>query len=76
MSKNVWTIRKLAHTREMLSTYANAYNYAVSRDKLPSARILGWIDYYNDACDEAPEVWKAFCLSINRGSHDAYDVMA
>lgn len=72
----VYTVECLEYVRKMLSKYANAYNDAVSKDKMPSRRILKWVDYYNDATDYAPDVWKAFCTKIGRGSHDAYDVMA
>ena len=73
----VYTVSCLVYVRSMLSKYANAYNDAASVGKLPSRRMLKWIDYYNEARDDNNAVWVAFCEKVGRvKDHDAYDVMA
>ena len=72
-----WTVEGLHYAREMLMKYANAYNNAMEKDRMPSVRLMKWFDYYEDARGEAPEVWKAFCAKVNRGTdHNAGDLMA
>ena len=72
-----WTVKGLQHTREMLIKYAHVYNNAMEKDRMPSTRIMNWVDYYENARNEAPEIWAQFCDKVNRDiDHNAGDLMA
>lgn len=73
----VYNVKTLAHVRSMLIKYAHVWNTAMTHERLPSNRMLHWFDYYNDARQDAPGVWREFCTQIQRApDHDAGDLMA
>lgn len=56
---------------------SNLAKYAHRWGENPSARMTGWVDEYNDAKEQHPQAFAAWCAQ--RGfapDHDAYDCLA